>query len=44
MNEKQAKNLVESLIFSADEPLSKEKIKKYFVIMETSILMKSLKN
>ena len=28
MNEKQAKNLVESLIFSADEPLSKEKIKK----------------
>ena len=28
MNEKQAKNLVESLIFSADEPLSKKNKKK----------------
>ena len=37
MDEKQAKNLVEALIFSAEEPLSIESIRKYYRIMVSLI-------
>ena len=47
MENKTAKNFIESLIFSADEPLTKESMKKmlsYYGDFDLDLILRELKN